>query len=395
MVDRLARWPEAVPSVASVFIAPWIACFGVPDTITTDQGRQFESRLFNNLCELMHCNRIWTPAYIPRANGATERFHRQLKDAFRCHFAETSWSEFIPLVLLRFRATTKEDIHASPAELVYGQNVTLPPGLKDEPGSVVVDPTDYISVLKEVMSKIKTNTSRPASSPPGFVLCVLCYYTDSRITYHWATLVRPGVWKPFNNRVLEIQKHSNPDQWFFVQGTSNVSDLATRGISVESLINCSDWWFGPSWLRSPRERWPISQPRTESSSFEQVSDETRKVVAPVVLSEPLVDLDRLSTAGRAIRTMGSVLQFIARTRRQTLPEPIELHRRAEAHIVRECQQQFLRQEITDTKAGHRPSSSSKLAAHQLFIDEQNILRVRTRLTGVISTYDQMNPVVIP
>ncbi|XP_028969039.1 uncharacterized protein LOC100907922 [Galendromus occidentalis] len=183
----------------------------------------------------------------------------------------------------------------------------------------------------------------------------VCYYTDSRITYHWATSVRPGVWKPFaNNRVLEIQKHSNPDQWFFVQGTSNVSDLATRGISAESLINCSDWWFGPSWLRSPRERWPISQPQTESSSFEQVSDETRKVVAPVVLSEP-----------------------------------------AEAHIVRECQQQFLRQEITDTKAGHRPSSSSKLAAHQLFIDEQNILRVRTRLTGVIYTYDQMNPVVIP
>ncbi|GBM37273.1 Transposon Tf2-8 polyprotein [Araneus ventricosus] len=52
-VDRFSRWPEAIPlkdikaeTVAFEFYANWIARFGVPENLTSDQGRQFESRLF-------------------------------------------------------------------------------------------------------------------------------------------------------------------------------------------------------------------------------------------------------------------------------------------------------------------------------------------------------------
>ena len=77
-------------TAASTFVNEWISRFGVPSTITTDQGRQFESGLWRQLMKLLGTKRIHTTAYHPIANGLVERFHRQLKSALKAEPAVTN-----------------------------------------------------------------------------------------------------------------------------------------------------------------------------------------------------------------------------------------------------------------------------------------------------------------
>lgn len=89
MIDRFSRWVEAVPlqeisaqTVARAFFDTWVSRYGAPKVITSDQGSQFESRLFTALLSLIGCERIRTTAYHPAANGMVERWHRTMKAAF-------------------------------------------------------------------------------------------------------------------------------------------------------------------------------------------------------------------------------------------------------------------------------------------------------------------------
>jgi transposase InsO family protein len=59
----------------------WIVCFGVPATITSDHGPQFNSSLLATLCKILNILHHHVTAYHPEANGAVENLHRRLKDA--------------------------------------------------------------------------------------------------------------------------------------------------------------------------------------------------------------------------------------------------------------------------------------------------------------------------
>ena len=72
-VDRFSRWTIAMPivdmqasTVVQAFINQWIASFGVPATLTTDRGVQFESNLFSEFCRRFGIRRLCTTAYHPQ-----------------------------------------------------------------------------------------------------------------------------------------------------------------------------------------------------------------------------------------------------------------------------------------------------------------------------------------
>ena len=120
MADSTAK------TVARTLTSEWIARFGVPSTITTDRGRQCESRLWTQLIQLLGCKHLRTTAYHPMANGIIECFHRQLKAALRAHTPSLHWTEQLPIVLLGICTAFKTDLQCSASELVYGTTLRLP-----------------------------------------------------------------------------------------------------------------------------------------------------------------------------------------------------------------------------------------------------------------------------
>ena len=55
-----------------------------------------------------------------------ERFHRSLKSSLRARLASSNWVAHLPLVMLGLCSSPKEDSGFSPAEAVYGSNLSLP-----------------------------------------------------------------------------------------------------------------------------------------------------------------------------------------------------------------------------------------------------------------------------
>jgi transposase InsO family protein len=118
MVDRSSRWLEAtsLKSMAAedcvaALISTWVARFGVPAILTSDQGRQFTSTLWAGLTKLLGIQHVQTTAYHSQSNGMVERTHGQLKASLRARapILGCCWA---------LRATLKEDCGVSAAELV-------------------------------------------------------------------------------------------------------------------------------------------------------------------------------------------------------------------------------------------------------------------------------------
>lgn len=70
------KWAEAyaIPNqlattCAKVLVKNWICQYGVPDSIHSDQGRNFAFQVFEEMCHLLNINKTWSTAYHPEGNG--------------------------------------------------------------------------------------------------------------------------------------------------------------------------------------------------------------------------------------------------------------------------------------------------------------------------------------
>ena len=133
--DYFSKFSEAYPlpditaqTVADKLSTEWICRYGTPIFLHSDQGRNFESELFQELCKTWEIKKTRTARYKPNSNGLVEKQNRTLKKLLRSYVEENpqAWEDHLPFVTMAYRSTSHESTKCSPNLLMFGEEIRLP-----------------------------------------------------------------------------------------------------------------------------------------------------------------------------------------------------------------------------------------------------------------------------
>ncbi|XP_059221615.1 uncharacterized protein LOC131996178 [Stomoxys calcitrans] len=125
-------------------------------------------------------------------------------------------------------------------------------------------------------------------------------WSDSTITLAWI-LNNKNKNKFIRTRVEGIRNLVPQAQWRHVKSKENPADLGSRGVSPDKLKELDLWWYGPQWLRLPREEWSLSPPEVMTCST------TSTKVTPTLLNDLV---ERYSSFNKLLRVYAYILRFI-------------------------------------------------------------------------------------
>jgi transposase InsO family protein len=123
MRDQTAR------TVADILFREYIRDHGVPESLHSDQGRQFEADICQELCALLEIYKSRTTPYHPQGNGMVERFNETLKNMIAKNTKNhgRDWDLHLGPVALAYNSSIHESTGFSPFYLLHGREPRLPP----------------------------------------------------------------------------------------------------------------------------------------------------------------------------------------------------------------------------------------------------------------------------
>jgi hypothetical protein len=165
--DYFTKWKEAYAmpdqtavTVALIVVNEFVSRFGVPDQMHSDQGRNFESAVFQQMCELLGIDKTRTTPLRPQSDGMVERFNQTI-EAMLAKFVSTNqddWDEHLPLLMMAYRSAEHESSGYSPSEMMLGRTLKLPVDLVFDKLQTEklesTEPTEYVTRMRDRMEVI-------------------------------------------------------------------------------------------------------------------------------------------------------------------------------------------------------------------------------------------------
>jgi hypothetical protein len=129
------KWTKVVPlrymthqKVISFVQEHIIYRFGVPQTLTTDQGPSFTSHQFRNFVESMKIKLLNSSPYYVQANGQAKASNKVLINIIKKRIKDNlrKWHEKLSEALWAHKTSRHRATKVTHFELVYGQEAVLP-----------------------------------------------------------------------------------------------------------------------------------------------------------------------------------------------------------------------------------------------------------------------------
>ena len=135
VTDYFSKWVEvfAIPDQTAVTCAEKIldeviSRYGCPYDLHSDQGSNYVSNIFKELCIMLEIRKTRTSPYNPRGNGKVERFNKTLVRMIKAYLVDegNQWDRHLGCLAGAYRATTHESTGFTPNMLMFGRENRMP-----------------------------------------------------------------------------------------------------------------------------------------------------------------------------------------------------------------------------------------------------------------------------
>lgn len=158
----LTKWITIIPlietsakTIANVMLEKVFLVHGPPAELLSDQGSNFTSALFQELCKLLKIIHVKTTIFHPQSDGMVERANRSIQASLAkmCKGKPHNWQACVPSFTWAYNTTPHSSTGITPFEMVYG----TPPKMLLGTEINELIPTQHHGDVEQYLAELRQN----------------------------------------------------------------------------------------------------------------------------------------------------------------------------------------------------------------------------------------------
>ncbi|KAI1691062.1 pao retrotransposon peptidase domain-containing protein [Ditylenchus destructor] len=184
------------------------------------------------------------------------------------------------------------------------------------------------------------------------------------------------------NRVKEINASRDVIEYRYAPTKENPADIGSRGTNINSLLDSSLWWEGPAFAKQKEDAWPqdiILPPIQKSTKGKEEEETTTALTAAATTKERIIG-PQAGNWTKMIQTMKAVIKFGHKLKKL---QHLKVDNNTAAQIIIKQEQDMF------------PPGDALKTKYQLFKDECDLWRIKTRLQEAEMPKERHTPIWLP